>query len=44
MSETCETCETCIWNDDGLCDQKGYVIGDDTPACKLYDTQKETDK
>ena len=34
-----ETCETCIWNDDGLCDQKGYVI-----ACKLYDTQKETDK
>ena len=35
-----ETCETCIWNDDGLCDMKGYIVGDDTPACKLHRPRK----
>ncbi len=40
-----ETCESCIWNDDGLCDMKGYLVGDNTPACKLYNQNpKETDK
>ena len=35
-----ETCETCIWNDDGLCDMKGYIVGDDTLACKLHRPRK----
>lgn len=34
------TCGTCDWNDDNLCDKKGFLVHEDDEACNKYECNK----
>ena len=34
------TCGTCDWNDDNLCDKKGFLVNEDDEACNKYECNK----
>lgn len=35
-------CGECIWNTDGLCDMKGFLVDDDDSACRRYEEEANT--
>ena len=39
--ETTRECGSCKWNDDGLCDRKGYFVDDEDHACQHWEGAKK---